>query len=57
MIRLLVCLCGFVGALCTLSMANAPATLERFVPLVLESKQSKAECNSQCQAPSYTTPA
>lgn len=52
MIRLLVCLCGFVGALCTLSMANAPATLERFVPLVLESKQSKADAthNAKSQA-------
>lgn len=42
MIRLLVCLCGFVGALCTLS-ANASAKLEHFAPLVLESKQSKAD--------------
>lgn len=45
MIRLLVCLCGFVGALCTLS-ANAPATLEHFAPLVLESKQSKVDSSS-----------
>ena len=47
MIRLLVVrLCGFVGVLCTLSMANAPATLERFAPLVLESKQSKVDSSS-----------
>lgn len=55
MIRLLVCLCGFVGALCTLSMANAPATLERFVPLVLESKQSKADATHNAK-PQATLP-
>ena len=46
MIRLLVRLCGFVGVLCTLSMANAPARLEHFAPLVLESKQSKVDSSS-----------
>lgn len=55
MIRLLVCLCGFVGALCTLSMANAPATLERFMPLVLESKQSKADATHNAK-PQATLP-
>lgn len=45
MIRLLVCLCGFVGALCILS-ASTPATLEHFAPLVLESKQSKVDSSS-----------
>lgn len=55
MIRLLVCLCGFVGALCTLSMANAPATLEHFVPLVLESKQSKADATHNAK-PQATLP-
>lgn len=55
MIRLLVCLCGFVGALCTLSMANAPATLERFMPLVLESKQSKVDATHNAK-PQATLP-
>ncbi|STO97178.1 sel1 repeat family protein [Helicobacter canis] len=55
MIRLLVCLCGFVGALCTLSMANAPATLEHFVPLVLESKQSKVDATHNAK-PQATLP-
>lgn len=55
MIRLLVCLCGFVGVLCTLSMANAPATLERFMPLVLESKQSKADATHNAK-PQATLP-
>lgn len=52
MIRLLVCLCGFVGALCVPSLANTPAKLEHFAPLVLESKQSEADTthNAKSQA-------